>query len=83
MERFEEIRDAVVIDMTIEERQFLLRLANAPTDDFACLVEFLHREGCEFPRQQAALILRNSPGQAADLLVAARAAVRLGVGAED
>jgi hypothetical protein len=70
----------VVVEMT--EVQHLLALANASTEDFALLVDFLHREGCAAPHQEAALLLRDSPAVAADLLVAARAAARLGVGAE-
>lgn len=69
MRRFEEIADRVLAHpVSWDERVFISQLCEEPTQDYKRLVEVLDAEGCEFPRQQAALMLRNTPGVAAKLL---------------
>lgn len=64
IERFEDVADKVVVPMSDAERKFLTRLLKEPSDDYKILVVRLAEEGCEFPNQQAALMLRNTPGAA-------------------
>lgn len=65
---YEEIADTTVAQMSVSERKFLNDLLDAPTDDYKRLVVVLDSDGCIFPRQQAALMLRNTPGVAAKLI---------------
>jgi hypothetical protein len=66
--RYEEIADRVIVQMSHEERLYLNRLMDEPTNDYKDLVVALNAEGCEFPRQQAALMLRNTPGAAQKII---------------
>lgn len=69
MRSFEEISDRVIAGpVSDEERRFIAGLCDAPTEDFMWLVERLDADGCEFPKQQAALMLRNVPAIAKRLL---------------
>jgi hypothetical protein len=56
-----EIADEVIVEMSQEERLYLNQLMDEPGPEYKLLVEALWQEGCKFPRQQAALMLRNSP----------------------
>jgi hypothetical protein len=71
--RYEEIADRVLVQMSDSERTFLERVLEEPSEDYKLLVLQLEQEGCEFPRQQAALMMRNSPGVARQLIAQRRA----------
>lgn len=69
MRPFEQIADRIIAGpVSWSERVYISELCEAPTEDFKRLVQILDAEGCEFPRQQAALMLRNTPGVARRLL---------------
>ncbi len=68
MSKYEEIADLRVGLMSGPERDYLGRLLDEPTEEYKALVVTLHAGGCEFPKQQAALMLRNSPGVARALV---------------
>ena len=66
--------DTVAVMMSTEEETFLRVLLNKPTVNYIALVELLRRrDECKFAKQQAALMLRNTPGAAAHLLKEDRA----------
>jgi hypothetical protein len=65
---FTELADEVLVPMNRDERAHLASLLDEPSDDFKRLAELLSRDGCKFPKQQAALMLFNTPGVAAKLL---------------
>jgi len=62
------ISDRVIVPMSSVERDFLSRLRDEPSEEYKLLVVCLDREGCKFPCQQAALMLRNTPGAARALI---------------
>lgn len=71
-DRYEQIADRVAVPMTGSEREHMTELLDEPTDDFKALVVALDEDGCQFPKQQAALMLRNTPGVAAKIIEEAR-----------
>lgn len=62
------LADSCVIQMTGGERADVVRMLDAPTWQFKQLALALQADGCTFPKQQAALMLRNTPAVAAKLL---------------
>ena len=69
MRPYSSIGDQQIVPMNGAERDFLLDLLAKPTADFMQLVRILDHDGCLFPLQQAALMLRNTPGAAHALLM--------------
>lgn len=65
---YDEIADEFIVPMSHEERLYLNRLLDEPKGEYRLLAEALWQEGCKFPRQQAALLLRNAPGDARRLI---------------
>jgi hypothetical protein len=67
-EGYDTIADKRIVPMSAEEREYLYYMLDERGSEYQALVVALHREGCEFPKQQAALMLRNTPGAAHRLI---------------
>jgi hypothetical protein len=66
--KYEAIADRKLVPMSTRERAFLNAMLDKPSADYKALVVAL-ADGCEFPRQQAALMLLNTPSAAHKIII--------------